>query len=428
MDDIPQSVLYGVLLALLLLYAFFSSCETGMMALNRYRLRHLVKDKHRGATLASKLLDKPDRLIGLILLGSTLVNSLIVSVAALIAVRSFGELGIVMASLILTPVLLIFGETAPKTYAAINPEKIAFPSAYLLTPLLKLCYPFVYILNKISNGVITLFGINLDAKDGTSLNRDELRTIVHEAGTMIPLRHQRMLLNILDLENETVDDIMIPRNELAGIDLNQSPAEVLEQLIRCQHTRLILYRETIDNITGMLHIRHALRILRDAGGEFDPADLEKVCTEPYYIPEGTPLHTQLFNFQRQKKRNGLVVDEYGVILGIVTLEDILEEIVGEFTTDLQTFHLDIHPQPDGSFIIDGTASIRDINRQLHWQLPADGPKTLNGLILEQLENIPETGTSLRIGPYTIEITQAADHAVKSAKVNLLQTAAAESGE
>ena len=425
MDDIQLSILFGSIVVLILLSAFFSSSETAMMALNRYRLRHLVKDKHRGAMLASKLLEKPDRLIGLILLCNTLVNILAASVATVIAVRLYGEIGLAVAPLLLTPLILIFGETAPKTYAAIHPEKIAFPFSYLLVPLLKLSYPFVYVLNKISNGVILLFGINIDEREETPLSREELRTVVHEASSMIPRRHQRMLISILDLENETVDDIMVPRNDLVGIDLNDPPNDIIEQLIRCQHTRMILYRENIDNIVGMLHVRQTLRVLHDTS-DFEPAELEEICTEPYYIPEGTPLHTQLLNFQRQKKRNGLVVDEYGVILGMVTLEDILEEIVGEFTTDLQTFNLDIHPQADGSYIIDGTANIRDINRQLRWELPADGPKTLNGLILEHLETIPEIGTSLRIGQYAIEITQAADNAVKTARVNVLQIVEAES--
>lgn len=416
MDDIPLSLLFGVLFLLILLSAFFSSSETGMMALNRYRLRHLVKDKHRGATLAQSLLDKPDRLIGLVLLGNNLVNILMASIATVIAVKLVGEIGIALTPLILTPIILIFAETAPKTWAAVKPEKIAFPAAYILTPLLKICYPFVYIINKLSNGVISIFGINVQEKEEAPLTREELRTVVREAGSMIPRRHQRMLLSLLDLENETVDDIMVQRNDIVGIDLNDPPDEIIEQLLRCQHTRLVLYRENIDNIIGILHVRQVLRVLKDAN-EFKIATLEQISTEPYYVPEGTPLHTQLVNFQRLKKRSGLVVDEYGIIQGLVTLEDILEEIVGEFTTDLQTYHQDIHPQDDGSYIIDGTTNIRDINRQLHWHLPSNGAKTLNGLILEQLETIPETGTSLRIGKYTMEITQAADNAVKTVKVS-----------
>jgi Mg2+/Co2+ transporter CorB len=420
LDDIPLSHLFGTLFVLILLSAFFSSSETGMMALNRYRLRHLVKEKHRGAMLANALLEKPDRLIGLILFGNNVVNILATAITTVIMVRLYGELGVALTTIILTPVILIFAETAPKTWAAVRPEKIAFPAAYVLTPLLKIFYPVIYVINKISNGLIALFGINVQEREEAPLTRQELRTVVREAGSMIPKRHQRMLISILDLENESVDDIMVQRNDIVGIDLSDSPNEIIEQIIRCQHTRLVVYRENIDNIVGMLHIRHALRILRDTD-EFEVSDIEEIVTEPYYVPEGTPLHTQLVNFQRMKKRTGLVVDEYGVIQGMVTLEDILEEIVGEFTTDMQTFNLYIHPQEDGSYIIDGSASIRDINRQLHWHLPAKGAKTLNGLILEHLEDIPETGTSLRIGNYAVEITQAGDNAVKTARLSLLET-------
>ncbi len=389
------------------------------MALNRYRLRHLVKDGHRGARLSSALLDRPDRLIGLILFWNNLINILAASIATVIAVRLIGEIGIALAPIILTPIILIFAETAPKTYAAIRPERIAFPAAYLLTPLLKVCYPFVFVINQISNALIRVFGINPKEKDDAPMSREELRTVVHEAGAMIPRRHQRMLLSILDLEKETVDDIMVPRNELVGIDLDDPVNEIIEQLTRSQHTRLVVYRNDVDNIVGMLHARHVLRLLREKG-EFSAQDLEAICTEPYYVPEGTPLHIQLLNFQRQKERAGLVVDEYGVIQGLVTLEDILEEIVGEFTTDLQTFNQDIYPQQDGSYIIDGTATLRDINRQLNWHLPSEGPKTLNGLILERLEDIPESGTSLKIGNYAIEIRQVADNAVKKASIVILE--------
>ena len=418
MDDIPLPVLYGVLLFLILISAFFSSSETGMMALNRYRLKHLVKDNHRGARLANALLDKPDRIIGLILLYNTLVNLLAAAIGTVIAERLVGEIGIAVAPLVLAPLILIFGETAPKTYAAIWPERIAFPAAYVLTPLLKLTYPIVFIINKVSNGLIGLFGINVQDREDAPLTHEELRTVVREASAMIPRRHQRMLLSILDLEKETVDDIMVPRHDLVGINLEIPPDEILAQLTNNQHTRLLLYRGNIDNTIGMIHVRHVLRLLQEKT-EFDPVELEKISTEPYFVPEGTPLHIQLVHFQRQKKRIGLVVDEYGVILGLITLEDILEEIVGEFTTDIQTFDQDIYPQEDGSYIIDGSASLRDINRRLKWHLPADGPRTLNGLILEKLESIPETGISLRIDNYAIEITQAADNAVRTARISIL---------
>ena len=418
MDDIPLYVLLGIIFVLILISGFFSSSETAMMALNRYRLRHLANDNHKGAMLASALLERPDRLIGLILFGNNLVNIFAASIATVIGIRFLGDLGLAIAPFILVIVFLIFAEVIPKTVAALYPEKIAFPAAFILGPLMTLSYPFVWIINRVSNGLLKLIRINVGEQEDTALSREELRTVVHEAAPMISSEHQRMLLSILDLENVTVDDIMIPRNELVGINLDDPVTDIIKQLTHNQHTRLIVYRENIDNIIGMLHVRKVPRVLIEKS-EFTAEDLENIIIEPYYVPEGTSLHTQLINFQNQKRRIGLVVDEYGVIQGMVTLEDILEEIVGEFTTDIQTFNQDIHPQEDGSYIIDGTATVRDINKQLDWHLPADGPKTLNGLILEQLESIPETGTSLRIADYTVEITQAAGNAVKTTKISTL---------
>ena len=416
MEDIPLPYLFGLLFLLILLSAFFSSSETSMMAINRYRLRHMANDKHRGALNVMKLLDRPDRLLGLILFGNNLVNIFAASIATVISIRLFGDAGILASSLALTAVILVFAELAPKTLAALYPERLAFPMSYILLPLGYLLYPFVWVVNKCANGLLMLVGVDMQkgtVEDG-SLTSDELRTVVREAGNMVPRRHRRMLISILDLEKVTVEDIMIPRNEINGIDLNQPQLDILEQLGHFQHTRLPLYRDNIDNIVGMLHARSVLRLLKDID-QFSTEALERITSEPYFVPLSTPLNTQLLNFQRQKIRIGLVVDEYGVIQGLVTLEDILEEIVGEFTTDLQTFTQDIHPQEDGTFIIDGTASIRDINKQLHWNLPADGPKTLNGLILKHLEVIPESGTSFRIDEYAMEIIQAADNAVKTVR-------------
>ncbi|MCH8080263.1 MAG: HlyC/CorC family transporter [Proteobacteria bacterium] len=385
------------------------------MALNKYRLRHLVKDKHRAAILASKLLEKPDRLIGVILFGNNVVNFLAAATAIVIGFRLLGNYGAAASPFIIAIIFIIFAETAPKTYAAIQPEKIAFPSAYILTPLLKLCYPIVYIINKISNTLLIPLGINTDNIEDKPLSQDELRMIVLEAGGAISSNHQNMLLGILDMEKVTVDDIMVPRNELVGIDLDDSVADILEQLTHCQHTRLIVYRENMDNVVGMLHVRRVLRILNRKTG-FSLDELEKLTIEPYYLPEGTPLHTQMLKFQQRKRRTGLVVDEYGVVQGMVTLDDILEEIIGEFTTDIQTFNQDIQPQEDGSFFVDGGTTIRDINKQLDWDLPMGGPKTINGVILEHLENIPESGTSLRMESYIFEITQVVDNAVKKVKI------------
>jgi len=415
LDTIPLSILFIILFVLIILSAFFSSSETGMMALNKYRLRHLVKDKHRAASLVSKLLEKPDRLIGVILFGNNVVNFLAAAIATVIGFRLLGNYGVAASPFIIAIIFIIFAETAPKTYAAIRPEKIAFPSAYILTPLLKLCYPIVYIINKISNTLLIPLGINADSIEDKPLSQDELRSIVHEAGAAISSNHQDMLLGILELEKVTVDDIMVPRNELIGIDLDDSIADILEQLSHCQHTRLIVYRENIDNIVGMLHVRRVLRIL-SRKKEFIIDELENLTIEPYYLPEGTPLHTQMLNFQEQKQRTGLVVDEYGVLQGMVTLDDILEEIIGEFTTDLQTFNQDIQAQEDGSFFVDGSTTVRDINKRLDWELPTEGPKTINGVILEHLEDIPEAGTSLRINGYTFEITQVVDNAVKKVKI------------
>ena len=415
MDTIPISVLFVILIVLIVLSGFFSSSETGMMALNRYRLRHMVKENHRGATLANTLLERPDRLLGLILVGNNIVNIFATSIITVISVRLVGPVGYVVGPALLIPVILVFAETAPKTYAAIRPEKIAFSSAYILTPLLKICYPIVWIVNKMSNTLLIPFGINTRKSEETSLSQDELRTIVHEAGAAISTNHQDMLLSILDMEKVTVDDIMVPRNELVGINLNDSIADIIDQLTHCQHTRLIVYRENIDNIVGMLHVRRILRIL-GRKTEFNIDELEKLTNEPYYLPEGTHLHTQMLKFQKNKRRTGLVVDEYGVLQGMVTLDDILEEIIGEFTTDLQNFNQDIIAQEDGSFFVDGGTTVRDINKQLNWNISTEGPKTVNGIIVEHLEDIPEKGTSLRIGDYTFEITQVVDNAVKKVKI------------
>lgn len=423
MDEISLQVLFGTLFLLFMLSAFFSASETSMMTINRYRLRHLANEGHRSAILVDKLLSKPDKLLGLILFGNTLVNIAAASVATVIGLKLYGESGIAIATVVLTILILIFAEVAPKTIAAMYPEAIAFPASYVLTVLGKILYPVVWTINRIANIFLALIRMNPENSDNMPLTREELRTVVLEAGSLIPMRHQRMLISILDLENITVDEIMVPRSDITGIDLNDSPDEIIEQISNCQHTRLPVYRENIDNIIGILHVRQFPRILADNKG-FSTEDLVTITKEPYFVPLGTPLHVQLRHFQKQKIRLGLVVDEYGDIQGLVTLEDILEEIVGEFTTDIQTFNQDIHPQDDGTVVIDGTAMIRDINKQLHWDLPTEGPNTLNGLILEHLETIPETGTSLKIGNFTIEILQSVDNAVKTVRITPLEETSA----
>lgn len=419
MDAIPLAVLFGALFVLIILSAFFSSSETAMIALNRYRLRHLVKEGKRSAIISEKLLARLDRLIGLILLGNNLVNFIAASIATLIGIRLLGDLGVALAPIVLVMVFLIFAEVMPKTFAAINPEKIAFPASYILAPLMTIAYPAVWLVNWVSNGLLGLFGINLNEQEDAPLSRDELRSIVREAGTLIPKRHQRMLINILELENVTVDDIMVPRNEIAAIDLDDPVNEIVEQLNHCQHTRIPVFQTNIDNIIGVLHFRRLPRILNDKH-EVTKKDIKDILIDCYFVPNGTPLHTQMMNFQRNKRRFGIVVDEYGVIQGLVTLEDILEEIVGEFTTDMQTHNLDIQAQDNGYYLIDCSVHLREINRQLKWKLPTDGPKTLNGLLLEQLEFIPESGTTLKIDDYLVEITQVSEYSVKMARLKLLQ--------
>ncbi len=386
-----------------------------MISLNRYRLRHMAKEGKRSAIISEKLLSRPDRLIGLILLGNNLVNIMAATIATLIGMRLLGDLGVALAPFVLVVVFLIFAEVMPKTIAAFYPEKIAFPASYILAPLMKLAYPAVWLINWVSNGLLGMAGIRTDEQADTPLSREELRTIVREAGTLIPQRHQRMLLSILDLENVTVDDIMVPRNEVVAIDLDDPIKEIIEQLNHFQHTRIPVYQSNIDNIIGIIHVRRVPRVLSEKG-EITIEAIKNIVSDCYFVPKGTPLHTQMLNFQRNRRRFGIVVDEYGVIQGLVTLEDILEEIVGEFTTDLQTYKLDIQQQVDGSYLVDATVHLRELNRQLRWSLPTDGPKTLNGLLLEQLEYIPEAGTTLKILDYLVEITQVSDSAVKMVRI------------
>ena len=415
MNDIPLGALIGALAFLIFLAAFFSGSETGLLTLNRYRLRHLVKIKHRGAIHAQALLQRTDRLIGLLILGNNFANNLATAIATVIGLQLLGEAGAAIAVGVLTIVGTIFTDVAPKTLGALYSERVAFPAAYVLRPLLKLLYPMVWLVSALSNGVLKLLGVSIGASERNHLSHEELRTVVNEAGALIPQRHQRMLLSILDLEKITVEDIMVPRNEIVGLDLNDDWAQILAQLTSSQHTRLLVYRDGIDNVVGILHLREALRLM--SREDFNKEALKEVMKDPYFVPEGTPLNTQLLNFQRQKRRIGLVVNEYGDIQGLVTLEDILEEIVGEFTSDPYATVSDVYPQADGTYLVDGSTNIRDLNRMMHWELPTDGPKTLNGLILEYLETIPAPGTSLRLAGYPIDIIQTTENAVKMVKVN-----------
>ncbi|RMH99039.1 HlyC/CorC family transporter [Stutzerimonas nitrititolerans] len=413
MENLHPGFLVGLLVFLLLCSAFFSSSETGMLSLNRYRLRHQAKEGHRGAKRAIDLLSRPDRLLGTILVGNNFVNILASSIATVLAMQLWGEAGIAIATIGLTILLLIFGEITPKTLAALRPEAIAYPVSLPLSLLQKVLYPLVAMLGWISNGMLRLIGVDPSKKGTDSLSTEELRSVVRESGSDLPMNRQSMLLGILDLERVTVDDIMIPRNEVAGIDLEDDLEVIVGQLRTTPHTRLPVFHKDINQIEGIVHMRQIARLL--SHDQLTKESLLQACNEPYFVPENTPLSTQLLNFQKQKRRIGIVVDEYGDVLGIVTLEDILEEIVGEFSNQDALRSPDIHPQDDGTLVIDGAAYLREINRALGWQLPCDGPKTLNGLITEALEQIPDSGICLQIGLYRLEILQAADNRVKSVR-------------
>jgi Mg2+/Co2+ transporter CorB len=410
-------VLFGSLAMLLLLAAFFAGSETALMSVNRYRLRHRAKAGERGARLAEALLAHPDRLIGLILFLSTIVNVVTPMLVGFIALRlGGGEFLLAIGAVVLTLVLLIFGEVAPKTFGALHPERLALPAAYVYTPLLWVLYPFVWATNLLANGVLRLLGVS-QQQASHSLSSEELRTVVAEAGAMIPHRHQQMLVSILDLEKATVEDIMVPRTEIVGIDIDDTWDQVLDQLRQSQHTRLPVYEGDIDRIMGVLHMKRVVHEL--ARGRLDREGLIEAASarDAYFVPSGTTLNTQLLNFQRDKRRIAFVVDEYGDIQGLVTLEDILEEIVGEFTTDPATMmHKDVHRDADGSFVANASTTIRALNRSMRWNLPTDGPKTLNGLIVEFLETIPEPGTTLKLADYMLEVLQTGDNAIKTVRI------------
>ncbi len=417
MSDIPLSLLFTALFFLIILSAFFSSSETGMMSLNRYRMRHLAKQGHSGAKRASKLLARTDRLIGVILIGNNFVNIAAASIATLIAQRIWvdnPELGVSIATILLTLAILIFSEVTPKTIAANHPEKIAYPASFLLQPLLILLMPFVYVVNGIANLLIKITGLKLEQASKDLLSTEEFRTLVHEAGALIPAKRQQMLLSILDLETVRVNDIMIPRNEIVGIDLDDDIRDIETLLRSSQHTRLPVWKGNINNMIGMLHMRNAAKVLSQ--GTFNKAELLQVTREPYFIPETAQLHNQLFNFQKQQRRIAIVVDEYGNVQGIATLEDILEEIVGDFTSDMSSTSQDITPQDDGSFIIDGSTNIRDLNKALKFDLTITGPKTFSGLIIEYLESIPDSNICLKLDGYKIEILKVKANTIASARI------------
>jgi len=408
-------MLFGILFGLVFLSAYFSSSETGMMSINRYRLRHQVKNNNRAAKRVDKLLQRPDRLIGLILIGNNLVNIFASAIATVIGIRLFGDVGIAIATGALTLVILIFAEVTPKTIAALYPERVAFPSSLILLPMLKVLYPFVWLINLITNGLLRLFGINTNDATQQQLSSEELRSIVSETNGMIPKSHQDMLTSILDLEKVTVEDIMIPRSEIGAIDINDEWKSIQKQLGHLQHTRILLYRDQVDDAVGFIHARDLMHLHSKA--QFDKSNLIRSVRELYFIHEATSLNVQLLKFQENKERIGLVVDEYGDIQGLVTLEDILEEIVGEFTTSVSpTVSDEIQLQDDGSYLVDGSMNIREMNKEMDWHFPIDGPKTLNGLLLEYFQDIPSQGVSIRLAGYPVEIIRVENNKAQSVRI------------
>jgi len=407
----PLSVLFGILVTMLILSAFFAGSETALMSLNRYRLRHLVKLKHPGAIKAQKLLQRPDHLLGLMLLGNIFINNFAASLTTVIAIKLYtdDESVIAVSTGILTIVMLICSEVTPKTLAAINPEPLAFPAAWVYMPLLKLLYPIVWFINLFVNLLLRVVGIDVKKSRHDALNKDELKSVISDAESLMPPRYQKMLMGILDLESATVEDIMTPRNEIVGIDLESPIEDIVDRIKASPHTRLPVYKTSIDRIIGFIHLRKILLLLNQE--DFDKQTIINCLDKPSFIPESTPVHNQMHRFKHEKIRIGLVVDEYGDVQGLVTMDDLLQEIVGELITD----DVAVRAQSDGSYLVDASITIRELNRVTQWSLPTEGPKTLNGLIIEFMETIPEAGTSIRLHDYLLEIIRRDENSVKLVK-------------
>jgi len=414
LNSIPISVLGSVLVMLVLISGFFSGSETALMSLNRYRLRHRANNGHKAAQRTARLLENRDRLISLILLGNNFVNILASAIATVIALRLMGEAGIAVATGLLTLVILVFAEVTPKTFATRRAEQFAFIASAVYVPLMFITYPLVAATNWLSGSILKLLKTNEISEEDEHLSSDELRTVLSETAGMIPQRHRDMLVNILDLGTVSVNDIMVPRNEIVGIDLDDPWDDVIKDISDSPHSRLLVYRENVDNVVGFIYLRKMIDALRS--GKITRTYLESVIRDPYFIPEGTTLTVQLLNFQQEKRRVGLVVDEYGDIQGMLTLEDILEEIVGEFDNDPQAASSEIRPQPDGSFIVEGTAQVRNLNRSLNWSLPSEGPKTLNGIVVEHFESFPPQGAVFNFNGHPITVLAVEDNMVQQVRI------------
>lgn len=414
MDTIPLSFLFGAIAVLLLCSAFFSGSETALMAINRYRLLHLAREGNRGAILAQKLLEQPDRLIGVILLGNNFVNILAGSLATIAFVRLLGEAGPWVATAVLTVTVLIFSEVAPKTLAAFNPERVALRASYVLYPLLKGLYPIVRVINGLAGLVLRAFGHRSGEQIEHALSQAELRTLLQEGGQLIPDSHRRMLLNILALEEARVEDIMVPRSEISGIDLDDPPEEIMATLLRFPYSRAIVYRGSIDQVLGTINLRTLVDFKR--GERVTAATIEKHLRKPYFIPESTRLPQQLLQFQRLKRRMALVVDEYGDLVGLITVADILEEIVGDFTTTPGEDTRWIHHEGAGVVMVDGRIPVHSLNRRLEWDLPTDAARTLSGLIVNELEQLPSAGDELEVDGYRMKVEEVRDNVVRKVRI------------
>lgn len=416
MENVSTTTLIIILCVMVLVSAWFAGSETGMMTLNRYKLRHQAKNGSRPARRVEKLLRRPDRLLSLVLIGNNLVNILASALATIVGMRIHGDEGVAIATGILTFVVLVFAEVLPKTVAALYPERVAFPSSLLLVPLQYIMLPLVWLLNTITRLLMKMAGIRADGAINSALSKEELRTIVYESRSLMSRRNQDMLLSVLDLEKVSVDDIMVPRNEIVGININDDWKSVVRQLSHSPHGRIVLFRDSLDDCVGMLRVREAWRMMTEKK-EFTKETLLRAADEIYYIPEGTPLNTQLVKFQRNKEKAGVVVDEYGDIKGLVTIEDILEEIVGDFTTSMSpSLAEEVMPQNDGSVLIEGSASVREINKAFNWHLPEHEARTINGMLLEALEEIPAIATRVQIGHYNVDILDVQDNMIKQVRI------------